>query len=1061
MIARRLLAPAFLFLATCALAQTPAPAVPPAMEQQFARDAHQPVDQSYTAAIAKDTTEPYFNSPLTDYLPASKTVPTPAAVLGDIAGAPGELPYAEDVYKYFRLLEAHTPRVKVFSIGRSEEGREMIAAAVGDEALLKQLDANSARLAQLADPRPANGKPAITDVEAAALARQSFPVYYITGTIHSTETGAPTALMELAYRLAVDDSPYIQYIRQHMVVLITPVVEVDGRDRMVDLYNWHLAHPGETYPHLLYWGHYVAHDNNRDAMAITLKLTQNVLDTMLKYHALVLHDLHESVPFLYDNTVGDGPYNAWIDPMLADEWAALGWNNVGQMQSLGMPGVFTHGEFDTWSPGYLMFLAGMHNGISRLYETFGNGGADTERRILTPEQYSRAWYRQNPPLASVEWSQRDNNNYEQSALLTTLSYFAQNREHFLDDFYVKAKRSVAKPATSGPAAYVLAADPAYRSRQLALIRTLEKQHVEIHQLTEPVTASVSASDHAAALGENVAVAAPPPATSAVPSTGGSATTSKSGSATSSDSPAPQSTPRAPGSVGAPAAAGESAPPVRETFPAGSWVVRMDQPFSRVADALLDRQYWAPDDPQKTPYDDTAWSFSLLFNAKVTRVTDRTILQAKMATVASQRISGNALHNSTGVWLFKNTGQQSLLALAYASPDAKVTVLDEPATVSGDTFPAGSIVLGDQELNGKFGAALQRLGLDDHTVSLNAIPDVKHHTLAHLPRIAMMHTWLSTQTEGWWREALDSLGIPYTYINTQTVAAEADLRSKYDVILVAPVTGHTPARQIIDGLPMYGNPQPWETTALTPNLGRIDHTADMRPGLGEQGVEHLRAFVRAGGLLVTSEDSAEFAIETGLAPGVSVAPTSKVKLTGSILGALPVETGSPVLSGYTGRLPVYSESGLAFNISNLTQGGREIPTEKNTHRVTGRGGPDDQDAPEDRTPEPIPALPDPKAWQATPLNEEQLRNNPYVIPPALRPEVLLRFADTKQLLLSGLLENPEPLAGHAAVVDAHLGQGNTLLFAINPIYRGETIGTYALVFNAILNWDHLEHTAASQ
>ena len=226
----------------------------------------------------------------------------------------------------------------------------------------------------------------------------SYPVYYITGTIHSTETGAPTALMEMAYRLAVDNSPYIKYIRSHMIVLITPVVEVDGRDRMVDIYKWHRAHPTEDWPRLIYWGHYVAHDNNRDAMGMTLNLTNNVLNTYVGWHAQVLHDLHESVPFLYDNTVGDGPYNAWIDPVLANEWAELGWNNVAQMQNFGMPGVFTHGDFDTWSPGYLMFLAGLHNGISRLYETFGNGGADTEKRILSPEEYSRTWYRQNPPL---------------------------------------------------------------------------------------------------------------------------------------------------------------------------------------------------------------------------------------------------------------------------------------------------------------------------------------------------------------------------------------------------------------------------------------------------------------------------------------------------------------------------------------------------------------------------------------------------------------------------------------------------------------------------------------
>ena len=98
----------------------------------------------------------------------------------------------------------------------------------------------------------------------------------------------------------------------------------------------------------------------------------------------MLHDLHESVAYLYDNTVGDGPYNAWLDPILTDEWQMIGWHNVSEMTKMGMPGVFTHGTFDTWTPGYLMFIAATHNGISRLYETFGNGGADTVERTLGP-----------------------------------------------------------------------------------------------------------------------------------------------------------------------------------------------------------------------------------------------------------------------------------------------------------------------------------------------------------------------------------------------------------------------------------------------------------------------------------------------------------------------------------------------------------------------------------------------------------------------------------------------------------------------------------------------------
>src|ERR1051326_2849089 len=337
--------------------------------QSFVRDPKIPIDAEYTAKIKEYTTQPFFNSPLTDYLPASKTVPTPKAVLGDIAGAPGKLPYAEEVYDYMRRLEKAAPqRVKVMTIGKTEEGREMIAVAIASDQVMAKLEENRQRLAKLGDPRTIN----MDDAQAEALVSAATPVYYITGTIHSTEAGAPRALMELAYRLVVDDHEYIKSIRNNLITLITPVIEVDGRDKMVDVYKWHLAHPGQQWPSLVYWGKYVAHDNNRDAMGVTLKLTENVLKVHNYSHPQVLHSLPESVPYLYDNTIGDGPYNAWIDPILGDEWEMVGWNNVSEMTKFGMPGVFTHGTFDTWSPGYLMFIAALHNGISRLYETFGN-----------------------------------------------------------------------------------------------------------------------------------------------------------------------------------------------------------------------------------------------------------------------------------------------------------------------------------------------------------------------------------------------------------------------------------------------------------------------------------------------------------------------------------------------------------------------------------------------------------------------------------------------------------------------------------------------------------------
>jgi hypothetical protein len=975
-----------------------------AISATYARNPQQPVDQDYTAHIKKYTTEPYFNSPLTDYLPASKTVPTPAKVLGDVSGAPGMLPYAEDVYKYFRLLAASSPRVKVYTIGHTEEGREMIAVAIADESLLATQKENDAQLAKLADPRTIH----LDDKVAADLVKQSFPVYYITGTIHSPETGAPTALMELAYRLAVDDSPYIKFIRSHMIVLITPVVEVDGRDRMVDIYKWHLAHPGQNWPRLVYWGHYVAHDNNRDAMAMTLDLTRNVLNTYLDWHAQVLHDLHESVPFLYDNTVGDGPYNAWIDPILAGEWAEIGWNNVQQMTEFGMPGVFTHGDFDTWSPGYLMFLAAMHNGISRLYETFGNGGADTEKRILAPDEYERTWYKQNPPLPVVEWSQRNNNNYEETALLTTLSYFAQNTPQWLENYYLKAKRSVEKPESSGPAAYVISAEGQSPSRVAELLRVLGLQHVEVSRLSEAVTVT-----------NKVAV---------------KKTDDKDGKEKTD--------------------AAKADAPKTQTFPAGSYVIRMDQPYSRIADALLDRQYWAPDDPQKHPYDDTGWSFPDLFGVPTVRVTDAGILKAKMEAVTDAGAASVAVSGSGDVVAIDNAGDISLLGLRYTLKDAKISVADAAFDAGGKHFGAGSVVIQGASTDA-VKSAIQNA--DVAAVSLASAPSVTMHN-APTPRIAMMHTWSGTQTEGWWREALDKLHVPYDYISTQTVSHEGDLRSKYDVIIFAPV-GRSSTQSIVNGMPMWGNALPWQKTDLTPNL-TIDSTEDMRPGLGLDGVAHLKEFVEKGGLLITSEDTAQFAIDEGMAPGVFVNHGSNVKVVGSVLAAQFVDHKSPVAWGYGDNLAVYSADGMAFTVGNMTVP-RHIETEKDYHRATGRGGPQEEDVPQGRAavePEPLPS---PKPWEATPLNEEEARNNPYVIPEQDRPDVILRFGASKGLLLAGLLEGGGAIEEKPIVVDAHYGQGNVLLFANNPIYRGETIGSYALVFNAILNFDHLAKPTAAK
>ena len=187
------------------------PLPPPAPVVQKNNDA-------YTAKIREYTTETFFSTEYVDHLPASDSVPSPDKVIGYVIGTPNKLTYTKDIYRYMHELEKASKRVKVFSIGHSEEGREMIIVAISDEANIAKLDRFKEITAALADPRK-------TDDKAAAdlINNEALPFYWASGSIHSPETGSPEMLMELAYRLAVEESPLMQNIRKNEIVLITPV----------------------------------------------------------------------------------------------------------------------------------------------------------------------------------------------------------------------------------------------------------------------------------------------------------------------------------------------------------------------------------------------------------------------------------------------------------------------------------------------------------------------------------------------------------------------------------------------------------------------------------------------------------------------------------------------------------------------------------------------------------------------------------------------------------------------------------------------------------------------
>ncbi|UCC41469.1 MAG: hypothetical protein JSV96_08645 [Candidatus Aminicenantes bacterium] len=932
----------------------------------------QKIDEEYTKKILEFTTDAHFLTKYVNYLPYSEDVPTPLDVLGRIAGAADVLSYSHEVHKYMRALADASPRVKVFPGGISEEGREMILVVISDEDTIQNLEKYKEINAKLADPRKISKK------EAQQLISESKPIYWATGAMHSGETGSPEMLMELAYRIAVDESDFFRTIRENAIIMITPVLEVDGRDKQVDIAIARRKDPDGNYPRRpLYWGKYIAHDNNRDNLSLSLELSKHIMRTFLEYHPQVMHDLHESASHLYIST-GTGPYNAWLDPIVIDEWHQFAYQEVNEMTRQGVPGVWTHQFYDGWAPNYAFYAANGHNAIGRFYETQGAG--DGRTRVITTRG-SRAWYRPNPPLPRTLWSIRNNVNLQQSGLLIGMNYLASNKEKFMENFYLKSKRSIAKPHNEGPAAYLFPGDDPRPGQVARLLKLLQWQGIEVHKAKKAFK---------------------------IEDTG---------------------------------------------YPQGSYIIRMDQPYSRMADMMLDRQYFNTNDPR--PYDDTGWTLGPLYNVKTVRVEDTKILSVPMELRKDITVPGGIENLGKGqakAFLINHNADNPLATFVFKYDNLKMHAATESFKIGEKSFNAGTFIIKTDENSGNLKRVLEEAGKKFGFKAYAAASLPKTATLEiAVPRVALVHTWQSTQTEGWVRIALDELEIPYDYISVHEIRDNPRLRDTYDVILFGPTRGN--ALSIVDGL-TGDKPIPWKKTDLTPNIGRQASTGDMRGGLELDGVIHLRDFIKNGGLFITLTGSSSLPIHFGLAKGISIATTPNLWARGSVYKADIVDKYSPISYGYGDELGVY------FSRSPVFRRGRAIDPRfsrirrrDSGARVSGRGGLKDPDIIQGR----------PRDMGQKTIEEFRKSRKEEEEPPRRVPaqqsqsRTILRFVQkTDDLLISGGLANGEELAGSPAVVDCKLGDGHVVLFSINPMWRHETHGSFFLVFNSMIHYKNLDY-----
>ena len=309
-------------------------------------------------------------------------IPSPKDVLGYHVGAPAKLTYYADILKYYRALAAATPRVKVETIGKSDEDRELVVVWVSSDANIKNLQQNRDNLAKIADPR------GLTDAQIKQLIATTKPHYHLMGGLHSGETGPSEMLMELVYRLATETSPFISQIRDN----VYRVGHAGGRRRRTrSQRRLVLSRPGNGADRAARQAAAAAgaarrrrswrrwrrrcrtgastsiHDNNRDINLSQMSM-RAITDWYFTAHPPIMHDLHEAQPLMYTYS-GGPPQNPNLDPMLFAELPFFANWELAQMTKWGMPGVYTHAFMDGWSPGYLGSVAYNHNGMMRMYET--------------------------------------------------------------------------------------------------------------------------------------------------------------------------------------------------------------------------------------------------------------------------------------------------------------------------------------------------------------------------------------------------------------------------------------------------------------------------------------------------------------------------------------------------------------------------------------------------------------------------------------------------------------------------------------------------------------------
>ena len=689
-------------------------------------------------------------------------LPTPVSVLGHTPGDDFYLATYEESVQYFHAMAAKSDRMKMVTVGKSSQGKDIEVGVISSPANLARLDEYKKTARRLATASDLN------DQQAHVLAHETKVIVHIDGGLHSSEVAGGQHSIALAYKLlSAKNDPEIDAILDNVILVLWPTLNPDGQDMIVNWYRQHVGTKYEVSPLPWLYQEYVGHDNNRDGFMLNMKEEQVVVKAELEFSPVIFYCQHQTAPSparIWIPPFAD-PISSNVSPYVRSWLNVIGTNMAAYLDQHNMPGAISETRFDNWYAGFTDWAGVFRNEISFFTET-------ALYRYATPRFYTvdefpkeyqdlRALTMYTTPWEGGWWRLRDAVDYMVGGSMSVLDLAAKNRETLLYNRYQAARDNIHR--TEPPFAYVISDHQADVPEAGLLAQKMIDNGLDVYQ-------------------------------------------SKSGLQANGIE-----------------------------YPAGSWVIPMDQPFSPMAKELMERQVYplAASGPGAAgghlPYDITGWTLPLQMGVSVDTVSDPLTQdqRSRLTKIEQVKLPETQI-----------TGEGPVFAISH-KPNASFQLVNAVLAQGGTVAMASDLVKTSQgnERGAFLVTGLSRSVLaglaGKYAIGATALPSAPAHVVPiHKARVGLYRPWNPSIDEGWTRWILEN----YDYAAKSLYNADirsGGLRGRYDVIILPDMSSN----QLMSGF----------------RPGTVP--GQYAGGIEQDGLNNLRDFVREGGTLVAFNQAA--------------------------------------------------------------------------------------------------------------------------------------------------------------------------------------------------------------